>query len=120
MKNDLTNNEDGCISFEEFLKIDLRVGRIKKVETIPSMNKIYKAEIDIGTENREVVIGVAQYYKPEQLEGKFVVVCTNLRPKKIGQIFSRGMVLAAECDKEKPVLITIDSTENCSLGSKIH
>ena len=47
-------------------------------------------------------------------------MCTNLRPKKIGQIFSRGMVLAAECDKEKPVLITIDSTENCSLGSKIH
>ncbi|HJS65300.1 MAG TPA: methionine--tRNA ligase [Nitrososphaeraceae archaeon] len=120
MNNDLTDNEDGCISFQEFLKIDLRVGKIKKIETVPRMNKIYKAEIDIGTENRDVVIGVAEHYKPEQLERKIVVVCINLRPKKMGQIFFRGMVLAAECDKEKPVLITIDSTENCSIGSKIH
>ena len=95
MDNEITN-QSNIISFDEFSKIDLRIWRITKIEDIPKLNKVYKAEVDLGFEKRIVVIGAARYYKPNELEGKLVVLCSNLIPKKIGNIESKGMILALD------------------------
>lgn len=63
MESDVKTEIDK-ISFEDFSKIDLRLGKIKKIEYIPNLNKVYKAEVDLGSEKRIVVVGAALYYKP--------------------------------------------------------
>jgi methionine--tRNA ligase beta chain len=119
MDNEITNQSNN-ISFEEFSKIDLRIGRITKIEDIPKLNKVYKAEVDLGFEKRIVVVGAAMYYKPNELEGRLVVLCSNLIPKKIGNIESKGMILALDGINGKPVFLTIDKEENIELGSRVH
>ena len=118
MDSEITN-QSKIISFEDFSKIDLRIGRIIKIEDIPKMNKVYKAEVDLGFEKRIVIVGAALYYKPDELEGRLVVVCSNLTPKKIGNIESKGMILALDGVNGKPVFLTIDKEENVELGSKV-
>ncbi|HSF00180.1 MAG TPA: methionine--tRNA ligase [Nitrososphaeraceae archaeon] len=119
MDNEITS-QSNIISFEEFSKIDLRIGRIIKVEDIPRLNKVYKAEVDLGFEKRIVVVGAAMYYKPDELEGRLVILCSNLVPKKIGNIESNGMILALDGINGKPVFLTIDKEENIELGSRVH
>ena len=119
MENDIKTQPPN-ISFEEFSKIDLRLGKIKKIEYIPKLNKVYKAEIDLGFEKRIVVVGAAMYYKPEELEEKLVIVCTNLSPKTIGNTESKGMILALDGMEGRPIFLTIDTEEQVELGSKVH
>jgi methionine--tRNA ligase beta chain len=118
MDSEITN-QSNIISFEEFSKIDLRIGRIIKIEDIPKLSKVYKAEVDLGFEKRIVIVGAAMYYKPYELEGRLVIVCSNLTPKKIGNIESKGMILALDGINGKPVFLTIDKEENVELGSKV-
>jgi methionine--tRNA ligase beta chain len=118
MDSEITN-QSNIISFEDFSKIDLRIGRIIKIEDIPKLNKVYKAEVDLGFEKRIVIVGAALYYKPNELEGRLVVICSNLTPKKIGNIESKGMILALDGVNGKPVFLTIDKEENVELGSKV-
>jgi methionine--tRNA ligase beta chain len=106
------------ITFEEFSKVHLKVGKVIKSESMPGMKKVFKATIDLGTERREVAVGGALYYKPEEFVGRLVVVCTNLEPKKIGNMLSRGMLLAADGPKSRPVFLTI--TEDITLGTSVH
>ena len=115
-----TTNESNIISFEEFSKIDLRIGRILNIEKIPNFNKIYKAEIDLGFEKRIVIVGAAMYYKPEELVDRLVIVCSNLAPRKIGNIESKGMILALDGINGKPIFLTIDKEEIVELGAKVH
>lgn len=112
-------NESIIVSFEEFSKIDLRIGRILKIENIPKFKKVYKAEVDLGFEKRIIVVGAALYYKPEELEGRLVIVCSNLTPKKIGNIESKGMILALDGTNGKPIFLTIDNEEIVELGTKV-
>jgi methionine--tRNA ligase beta chain len=112
-------NESTMVSFEEFSKLDLRIGRIIKIESIPKFNKVYKAEVDLGFEKRIIVLGAALHYKPVELEGRLVIVCSNLTPKKIGNIESKGMILALDGTNGKPVFLTIDKEEIVELGSKV-
>ena len=112
-------NESNMVSFEEFSKIDLRIGQIIKVESIPNFNKVYKAEVDLGFEKRIVIVGAAPHYKPEELEGRLVIVCSNLTPKKIGNIESKGMILALDGTNGKPIFLTINKEEIVELGSKV-
>jgi methionine--tRNA ligase beta chain len=118
MDSEITN-QSNIISFEDFSKIDLRIGRIIKIEDIPKLNRVYKAEVDLGFEKRIVIVGAALYYKPNELEGRLVVICSNLTPKKIGNIESKGMILALDGVNGKPVFLTIDKDENVELGSKV-
>ena len=118
MDSEITN-QSNIISFEDFSKIDLRIGRIIKIEDIPKLNRVYKAEVDLGFEKRIVIVGAALYYKPNELEGRLVVICSNLTPKKIGNIESKGMILALDGVNGKPVFLTIDKEENIELGSKV-
>ncbi|MFX1304798.1 MAG: methionine--tRNA ligase [Promethearchaeota archaeon] len=83
------------ISYEDFQKLDIRVALVENVEQVPKADKLYKISIDLGTEKRTVVAGLAEYYKVEDLKGKKIVVLTNLEPRKLRGILSEGMLLAA-------------------------
>lgn len=106
------------ITFEEFSKVQLKIGKVLHAESIPGMKKVFKATIDLGTEQRELAVGGAPYYNPEEFAGRVVVVCTNLEPKKIGNIISQGMLLAADGPEDKPIFLTI--SEDAPLGGSIH
>ncbi|MEM1622982.1 MAG: methionine--tRNA ligase subunit beta [Sulfolobales archaeon] len=110
-------SESGEIEFEEFSKVDLRVGKIKKAERIPGSRKLLKLVVDIGKEERQVVAGIAEWYSPEELEGKYVVVVANLKPKKIMGYVSQGMILATCEELTKPVLVTV--AEPVKPGAKV-
>lgn len=106
------------ITFEEFSRVQLKIGRVIHSESLPGMKKVFKATIDLGNEQRELAVGGALHYKPDEFVGRSVVVCTNLEPKKIGNIVSRGMLLAADGPDGRPVFLTI--TEEIPPGASIH
>jgi len=83
-----------AVEFEDFVKLDFRVGQILEAEPVPKSKKLLKLLVDIGIEKRTLVSGISQFYKPEDLIGKKVVVVVNLKPAKIMGVESRGMVLA--------------------------
>jgi methionine--tRNA ligase beta chain len=110
--------EDQYITFEDFSKIHLKIGKIIDAENIPGMKKVLKAIVDIGIDRRTVIVGAAIFYKPEELIGKVVVICTNMEPRKIGNIISNGMLLAADGANGKPIFLTIN--EEAPIGANIH
>jgi len=87
--------EQAQITFEDFMKVDLRTGVIVSAEPVPKSKKLLKLQVDLGTETRQIVAGIAESYKPEVLAGKSVVVVANLKPAKLMGVESRGMLLAA-------------------------
>jgi len=93
------------ISFEEFQKIELKVAKIIGAEKIEKSEKLLKLIVDLGDEKRQLVAGIAKYYRPEDLIGKEIVVVANLEPKKLMGIESQGMLLAANVDGEPVILI---------------
>jgi methionyl-tRNA synthetase len=101
-------SEDGRISIDEFMKIDLRVAKVLAAEKVPNSRKLLKLQIDVGTEQRTLVAGIAEAYEPEQLVGRTVGIVFNLKPAKLMGIESNGMVLAASPDGGKPTLVTFD------------
>ncbi len=97
------------ISFDDFMKIDIRIGRVLKAEKIPGRKRILKLTVDVGEEKpRTIIAGGAEIYSPEYFEGKLFVVVTNLKPKVIAGIKSEGMLLAADY-QGRPVWLTIES-----------
>ena len=98
--------ENNTIDFEDFKKVDLKVGKIINAENIKGYNKVLKILVDLGNEKREIMSGIAKYYSAKELINKYVVVCTNLEPKKFGDHVSNGMMLAAE-DDSRPILLTV-------------
>ncbi|SDF01544.1 methionine--tRNA ligase [Sporolituus thermophilus] len=92
------------ITIDEFAKMDLRVAKVLACEKVPKADKLLKLTVDLGTEQRTIVSGIALHYKPEDLVGKNVVLVANLKPAKIRGIESRGMVLAAS-NGDKLVLV---------------
>ncbi|PIR07422.1 methionine--tRNA ligase subunit beta [Candidatus Jorgensenbacteria bacterium CG11_big_fil_rev_8_21_14_0_20_38_23] len=104
------------ISFEEFQKIDLRVGKIVEAEKVEGADKLLKLKVDLGTEKRQLVAGIAKFYQPKDLIGREIVVVVNLEPKTLIGIESQGMLLAANIEG-KPVLLKPD--EEVPPGTKI-
>ena len=96
------------ITYEDFKKLDLRVGKIKEAEPVPGSSNLIKMKVDIGTEERQIIAGIAQCYKPEELIGKEIIVVANLEPKMIRGLESRGMLLAAGESAKDVVILTID------------
>ena len=96
------------VSFEDFQKLDLRVGRIVTAEPVPKANKLLKLTVDVGQEQRTVVAGIAASYRPEALVGKSIILVANLAPRTLRGVESQGMVLAAESDGQI-VLASFDS-----------
>ena len=92
------------ISIDDFSKIELRVGLVKVAERVPKADKLLRLEIDIGTEVRQVLAGIAEAYAPETLIGRKVVIVANLAPRKLRGMESNGMIVAASLEGGKPVL----------------
>ena len=85
------------ISFEDFSKVDLKIGKVLEVAEHPNADKLYVLKVDIGEgEVRQLVAGIREHYKPQDLEAKSVVVVTNLEPKAVRGVESQGMLLAAQ------------------------
>jgi len=104
------------ITYDDFAKLDLRVAKIIETEPIPGKTRIIKGIIDLGEDKRTVIIGGAQYYNPEDLVGKLVIVVANLEPKTMAGVESNAMLLAADVD-DKPFWLTV--SEEVPLGSPI-
>jgi len=92
------------ISIDDFAKIELRVGIVKVAERVPKADKLLRLEIDIGSEVRQVLAGIAEAYTPERLVGRKVVIVANLAPRKLRGMESNGMIVAASLEGGKPVL----------------
>ena len=103
----MVNNENEYISYDDFKKLDLKVALIESVELVPEADKLYKVLIDLGTEKRTLVAGLAENYEPDALIGKKVIVIANLEPRKLRGILSEGMLLAA-VDGDNVSVLTLD------------
>ena len=106
------------INFSDWNKLDLRVGKILKVEDIEGADKLYKLEVDIGDEKRTLAAGTKKFYKKEELKGRKCVVFVNLEPKKLRGIESKGMLLAAVNEDESKVIL-IEPKLEAKEGAKI-
>jgi methionyl-tRNA synthetase len=106
------------IGIEDFAKVEMRVGQIKTAERIVGADKLLKITVDIGTEIRQICAGIAQYYEPESLIGRKVVVVTNLAPRKLRGVESNGMIVAASVGPEgRPVLAGF--AEDVEVGARL-
>jgi methionyl-tRNA synthetase len=107
------------ISIDDFIKIDLRVAQIVVAERIPKADKLLRLEVDLGTERRQILYGIAEFYTPEELIGKRIAIIANLAPRKMRGLESHGMLLAAsgEDHSSKPILATF--SDEIALGSRI-
>ena len=99
---------DGRITIDDFMKVDMRVAKVLSAEKVPNSRKLMKLQIDVGSEQRTLVAGIADAYEPEQLVGRTVGVVFNLKPATLMGIESNGMVLAASPEGGKPTLVTFD------------
>ena len=105
------------ITFDDFEKIQIQVGEVLKCEPVKKAKKLLCSQIRIGEEVRQIVSGISQYYKPEEMVGKKVAVVTNLAPRKICGVESQGMILAAMDDKNNLSVMTVD--KDIIAGSEI-
>jgi methionyl-tRNA synthetase len=105
------------ISIDDFAKIELRVGLVKVAERVPKADKLLRLEIDIGTEVRQVLAGIAEAYAPETLIGRKVVIVANLAPRKLRGMESNGMIVAASLEDGKPVLASF--LEDVPVGARL-
>jgi len=101
------------INFDEFQKIELKVAKVISAEKVEGSEKLLKLQVDLGLstgsgqEKRQIVAGIAQFYKPEDLTGKEIVIVANLEPRTVFGLESNGMLLAAD-DSGRPVLLILD------------
>ncbi len=92
------------------MKIDLRVAKVLEAEKVPNSKKLMKLKIDLGSEQRTLVAGIAESYEAEQLVGRTVAIVANLKPAKLMGIESNGMILAASADGGKATLVAFEET----------
>lgn len=104
------------ITFDDFKKLEIRIGKIISAEKVEGADKLLKLEVDIGETKRQIVAGIAGYYNPEELIEREIPVLVNLEPRKIRGIESQGMLLAA-VEGRRPVLLSPD--RKVSPGSMI-
>lgn len=98
-------------TIEDFTKIKLTTARVLTAENIPNTTKLLKLQIDLGSEKRQIVAGIAEHYRPEELVGKTIIVIANLQPAKIRGVESNGMLLAAKKDGKLCLLTTSEEME---------
>jgi len=108
---------DGKISIDDFSKVELRVGQVKVAERVKGADKLLRLEVDLGTEVRQVVAGIAEAYAPETLVGRKVVIVVNLAPRKLRGLESNGMIVAASPEGGKPVLASF--LEDVPVGTRL-
>ena len=108
---------DSKITIDDFSKIELRVGLVKVAEKVKGADKLLRLEVDIGTEVRQLVAGIAEAYAPETLIGRKVVIVANLAPRKLRGLESNGMIVAASIEGGRPVLASF--LEDVPVGARL-
>jgi methionyl-tRNA synthetase len=108
---------DGKISIDDFAKVELRVAQVKTAERVKGADKLLRLEVDLGTEVRQLVAGIAEAYEPESLIGRKVVIVANLAPRKLRGLESNGMIVAASPEGGKPVLASF--LEDVPIGARL-
>ena len=106
------------ITFEDFQKLDMRVGKILEASQVPGSRNLIRMIVDFGTEKRQAVAGLLQWYTPEQLTGKKCVFILNLQRRKLMGVESQCMIFAAEDDKGNVVIVQPE--KDIAEGSKVH
>jgi methionyl-tRNA synthetase len=96
------------VGIEDFLKLDLRVARVVAAERVPKSRKLLKLEVDLGTERRTLVAGIAEAYEPEALIGRLIGMVANLKPAVVMGVESNGMILAASAPGGLPTIVGFD------------
>jgi methionyl-tRNA synthetase len=112
-----TSVPDGKISIDDFAKVELRVAQVKTAERVKGADKLLRLEVDLGTEVRQLVAGIAEAYEPESLIGRKVVIVANLAPRKLRGLESNGMIVAASPEGGKPVLASF--LEDVPIGTRL-
>jgi methionyl-tRNA synthetase len=113
-----TSASSPTISIDDFVKVDLRVAQVLVAERIPKADKLLRLEVDLGYEKRQILAGIAQYYEPEKLIGRKIVIVANLAPRKMRGLESNGMLLAASLPPDgSPVLAGF--LEDVPLGARL-
>jgi methionyl-tRNA synthetase len=105
------------ITIDDFAKVDLRVAQILVAERVPKADKLLRLEVDLGYEKRQILAGIAQFYEPEKLVGRKIVIVANLAPRKMRGLESNGMLLAASLENGAPVLAGF--LEEVPLGARL-
>jgi methionyl-tRNA synthetase len=108
---------DGKITIDDFAKVELRVAQVKVAEKVKGADKLLRLEVDLGTEVRQIVAGIAEAYPPETLIGRKVVIVANLAPRKLRGLESNGMIVAASLEGGKPVLAAF--LEEVPVGARL-
>jgi len=106
------------IKYDDFAKLDLRVGTIKKIEDVEGADKLLKLEVDVGKEKRTILAGIKKFYSKEELKGKQIIVICNLEPRKLKGQVSEGMLLAAVNGDESSVVL-LSPEKKIDSGSKV-
>jgi len=108
---------DGKITIDDFAKVELRVAQVKVAEKVKGADKLLRLEVDLGTEVRQIVAGIAEAYAPETLVGRKVVIVANLQPRKLRGLESNGMIVAASLEGGRPVLAAF--LEEVPVGARL-
>ena len=111
--------ETNEIGIEDFMKMELRVAKILTCEKVPKSKKLLRMDVDLGFETRQVLAGLSQFYLPEEMIGRRVVVVSNLKPAKLMGLESKGMILAASPEGEGAVPVPVSVPDGMPLGSKV-
>ncbi len=105
------------ISIDDFLKVEMRVAQVKSAEKVKGADRLLRLEVDLGSEVRQIVAGIAEAYSPESLVGRKIIIVANLAPRKLKGLESNGMLLAASIEGGKPVLAGF--LEEVPVGAKL-
>ena len=108
--------DEETISMNEFAKLDIRIGKIVTAERITGSKKLIKLDVDLGSDQRQLVAGIAEEYTPESLIGRLVPILVNMKPAKLMGVESRGMILAVDVGG-KPILMHPD--QDVPAGSRV-
>jgi len=103
-------NEENIVTFDEFTKLDLRVGTVIEAERVQDSDKLIKLQVHLGSDlgQRQIVAGIGTAYEPDELLDSQILVIVNLKPRKLMGLESQGMLLAAQDENERPVLLRPD------------
>lgn len=109
-----------AIDIDQFMKVELRVARIEGAEAIPKSKKLLKLQVDLGEQlgKRQILSGIAQYFTPESLVGRKIVVVANLKPATLMGLESQGMLLASSTE-DGTILTLIDPGDSIPIGSRV-
>jgi tRNA-binding protein len=113
-----TATTDSTIQYDDFAKLDLRIATVLECKPHPNADKLLLLQVDLGTEKRQICAGLKQYYQPEQLVGKQIIIVANLAPRTMRGEVSQGMLLAAS-NNDRSAVIVVSPSQPIENGSKV-